>query len=130
MSHVNESTLRELYERFAQGDIVGFLSGCTDDVTFVVPGDAAVSGTFTKETFAELLAPIAERAGGTFREDVLDVCANDEHGVLLLHHQLEREGLARTYRTAHIVSFADGRISSWTEHPGSLAEFESAWGAP
>jgi ketosteroid isomerase-like protein len=129
MAHLNETILRDLYAKFAQGDISGFLDGCTDSVTFTVPGHAAVSGSFEKATFSDLLAPVMERSGGTFREDVLDVFANDEHGILLLHHHFERDGKARSYETAHIVEFAGGKIAAWREHPGSFAEFEEAWGA-
>jgi ketosteroid isomerase-like protein len=128
MPHPNETTLHDLYAVFAKGDIPGFLDGCTDDVTFTVPGNAAVSGAFKKPTFGELLAPVMERSGGTFQEDVLDVFANDDHGVLLLLHRFERDGEPRSYRTAHIIEFRDGKIASWEEHPGSVAEFEAAWG--
>jgi ketosteroid isomerase-like protein len=128
VTHPNEATLRDLYSKFAKGDIGGFLDGCIDAVTFLVPGQAAVSGSFTKATFGDLLAPVMERSGGTFREEVLDVFANDEHGVLLLHHYFERDGKARSYGTLHIVEFENGKIASWREYPGSLAEFEEAWG--
>jgi ketosteroid isomerase-like protein len=130
MAHPNETKLRDLYQKFGQGDIEGFLNGCTDDVTFTVPGKAAVSGDFVKSTFMQLLAPVMELSTGTFQEDVLEVFANDDHGVLLLLHRFTRDGQPREYRTAHIVEFASGSIAKWTEHPGSLAEFEEAWGAP
>ena len=130
MPHANETQLRTLYALFARGDIEGFLSGCTDDVTFTVPGSAAVSGEFTKATFMKLLAPVMERSGGTFQEEVLDVFANDDHGVLMLHHRFTRDGTEREYRTAHIVELRDGLIAKWTEHPGSPHEFEEAWGVP
>jgi ketosteroid isomerase-like protein len=128
VTHPNEDRLRDLYATFAKGDIPQFLDGCTDDVTFVVPGEAAVSGTFTKATFMDLLAPVMERSGGTFQEEVLDVFANDDHGLVLLHHTFDRDGEPREYRTAHIVELRDGQISAWAEHPGSLREFEQAWG--
>jgi hypothetical protein len=31
------------------------------------------------------------------------------------------------YQTAHLVAW-DGKIARWTEHPGSMREFEAAWG--
>jgi hypothetical protein len=76
----------------------------------------------------QLIGPVMEHSGGTFDEQVLDVFANDEHGVLLLIHKFIRLGVAREYRTAHIVEFQDGLIARWTEHPGSIREFEEAWG--
>jgi uncharacterized protein len=128
MSHPNEDFLRRLYALFAQGDLGGFLDGCTDDVTFTVPGNTPGSGTFTKDSFVAWITGVLGQTGGTFREDVLDVFANDDHGILLLHHEFDRDGQRRTYATAHVCELRDGLISTWEERPGSLREFEQAWG--
>jgi ketosteroid isomerase-like protein len=130
VAHPNEDTLRDVYAKFGRGDVEGFLAGCTDDVTFSVPGNAPVSGEFTKPSFSDLIRPVMERSAGTFREEILHVFANDEHGVLLLLHSFERDGQQRQYRTAHIVEFDHGAIAGWAEHPGSMSEFEEAWGPP
>jgi ketosteroid isomerase-like protein len=128
MMHPNEVHLRELYAKFSTGDLAGFLAGCTDDVTFTVPGTTLVSGVFTKETFVPWISSVMAASAGTFREEVLDVFANDQHGVLLLRHEFDRGG-KREYRTAHICALSNGKIARWTEHPGSQAEFEAAWGS-
>jgi len=53
---------------------------------------------------------------------------NDDHGILMLHHEFDREGQHREYLTAHAIEFAGGAISAWEERPGSMAELEAAWG--
>ncbi len=128
MGHPNEDRLRELYAAFAKGNLQGFLDGCTDDVLFAVPGYATVSGTYDRAQFPGWIEDVIGRTGGTFREDIVDVVANDEHGVLLLVHTFERDGERHEYQTSHLVDFRDSRISRWTEHPGSMREFEAAWG--
>jgi ketosteroid isomerase-like protein len=128
MSHSNEEVLRDLYAVFAKGDIEGFLDGCTDDVTFTVPGHAAVSGSYTKATFTDLISVVMGRSGGTFQEDLVDVFANDEHGAIVLIHRFDRDGTPRTYQTTHVVTFDGEKLATWAELPGSLAEFETAWG--
>ena len=128
MAHPNEDRLRKLYAIFAQGDLDGFLAGCTDDVTFAVPGRTPGSGRFTRATFVEWITGVIGQTAGTFQEHVLDVFANDEHGILLLHHEFDRDGKHREYHTAHVCQFVDGRISAWEERPGSMREFEEAWG--
>ena len=128
MAHANEEVLRDLYAIFAKGDMQGFLAGCTDDVSFSVPGTAAVSGEYTKGTFLDLIAPVMELSGGSFNEEVIDVFANDDHGVLLLRHSFTRADEPRDYLTAHIVTMRDDKIATWREYPGSLKEFEEAWG--
>ena len=64
MTHPNEDRLRDLYGVFAQGDLQGFLDGCTDDVTFTVPGNTPGSGTFTKATFAEWITGVLGQTAG------------------------------------------------------------------
>ncbi len=128
MAHAKERWLRELYERFAQGDLAGFLDGCTDDVVFAVPGYASVSGTYRRDEFTPWIVDTIAKTGGTFQEDVVDVVANDEHGVLLLVHHFYRDGDHHEYQTAHLVEFRDNQIARWTAHPGSMREFEAAWG--
>jgi ketosteroid isomerase-like protein len=126
--HPNEVRLRELYATFAKGDLQGFLDGCTEDVTFTVPGNTPGSGVFDKQTFIDWITGVLGQTAGTFREDVLDVFANDEHGILLLHHEFDRDGQHREYETAHACELSNGLISAWEERPGSLREFEEAWG--
>jgi ketosteroid isomerase-like protein len=128
VANPNEDRLRQLYELFAKGDLQGFLDGCTDDVTFTVPGNTPGSGTFTKQTFIEWITGVLGQTDGTFREYVLDVFANEDHGILLLHHEFYRDGKYRQYGTAHICVLRDGLISAWEERPGSTQEFEEAWG--
>jgi len=129
VSHPNEAWLRELYAVLGRGDVDGFLAACTDDIVFTVPGNSAVSGTFTRWTFRNMLRPAVERSGGTLRQDILHVIANDDHGVLLVEHRLERDGIPYRYRTAHLVEFRGTLLCAWTEHPGSLRELEEAWGS-
>jgi ketosteroid isomerase-like protein len=128
MAHPNEERLRDLYATFAKGDLQGFLDGCTDDVTFTVPADTPGSGTFSKATFVDWITAVLGQTGGTFQEQVLDIFANDEHGIVMLHHEFDRDAKHREYLTAHAVKLAAGRISAWEERPGSMAAFEAAWG--
>ncbi len=132
MAHPNEQRLRELYVLFAQGDMPAFLAGCTDDVAFTVPGPNQItrgepSAVFSKDTFVDLVTPVMQLSGGTFSEEVVDVFANDEHGVLLLVHRLQRDGQPVEYRTAHAVQLRDGKVASWREWPGDTLGFSRAW---
>jgi ketosteroid isomerase-like protein len=123
----NEEMLKKIYTSLNAGDFEGFLAGCTDDATFVIPGSTSVSGTFTGSRFMDLLAPVVDHSQGWFLEHVLAVAANDEHGIVLVFERFNRDGELRHYRTSHIITFRDGRIATWEEHPGSMADFEAAW---
>jgi ketosteroid isomerase-like protein len=128
LSHPNEQRLRHLYGRLDAGDLDAFLGGCTDDATFLIPGDTSANGLFTKEAFRGLLAPIIDRSGGRFLQHVLAIAANDDQAIVLLFHRFCSEGGIRQYRTAHHLELRNGRIAALEEYPGCQADFESAWG--
>jgi ketosteroid isomerase-like protein len=102
MGHVNERRLRELYATFARGDLASFLEGCTEDVFFAVPGYAWGGGTHSRDEFTPWIEATIARTGGTFQEDIVEVVANDEHGVVLLVHHFDRGGQHYEYQTEHV----------------------------
>ena len=131
MAHPNEEMLRAAYAAFARGDLDGYLDYCTADITFHVPGRSPVAGTFTRGQFHDpFIRTVMERSGGTFRETLIDVLAGDDHGVVLLLHELEREGQPQRYSTAHVYRIREGKLASFEEYPQDLYAFDEAWGAP
>ena len=65
---------------------------------------------------------------GSFREEVEDVLANEQHAVVLARHQFTRDGQPRHYRTAHVYDIRDGRLVNCWEQPQDLSLFDEAWG--
>jgi ketosteroid isomerase-like protein len=128
VTHTNETRLRQLYGQLDAGHLDTFLEGCTDDATFLIPGDGPVSGLWTKASFRALLGPIIADSRGLFLQHVLTVVANDDHAILLIFNRFFRDGRVRQYRTAHHLQLRDGRIVAWEEHPGCREEFDEAWG--
>lgn len=127
MSHPNEDLLAETYACFSRGDMPGFLALCDDDIKFDVPGRTPFSGIHTKADFAEWIGKVMEISNGTFGERPVHLIANDDHGVAILEHWLERDGRRIEYRTDHIWEFRNGKLSSWQERPGNEEEFNRAW---
>ncbi len=127
MTHPSEDLLHELYRRFTGGDVAGVLEMCTDDVVFEVPGNAPFSGRYTKTTFGDMIGQVMFISGGTFGERAVRIIANDDHGVALLDHWLERGGRRVEYRTDHIWQLRDGKFCSWLERPGNQEEFDRIW---
>jgi ketosteroid isomerase-like protein len=126
MPHANETLLAEAYACFARADMVAFLALCEDDIEFHVPGRTPFSGTHTKADFGAWMGKVMEICNGTFGEKPVDLIANDEHGVAILEHWLERDGRRIEYRTDHIWQFRNGRLSGWQERPGNEEEFNRA----
>jgi ketosteroid isomerase-like protein len=128
MAHPNEETLRAAYAAFARGDLDGYLSHCTDDITFHVPGRGRVAGDYTRAEFVTpFISRVIEETGGTFRETVIDAVANDHHGVVLASHTFERGGRTHAYETAHVYEIRDGKLASFAEYPADLYAFDEAW---
>ena len=128
MAHPNEEMLRRAYADFARGDLAAYLNVCTDTITFRVPGRSVVSGLFHRGEFAsKMIANVMEACGGTFRETVIDVVANDTRGVVLAHHAFERHGSTRSYNTAHVYRIEHGRLATFEEYPEDLYAFDAAW---
>ena len=72
------------------------------DAVWYVPGRNQLSGDYRGvDAILGLFAKIAELSGGTFRTDVHDVVANDEHAVGIYATRGEREG--RTYENRNVL---------------------------
>jgi ketosteroid isomerase-like protein len=128
MPHPNEQLLRDAYADFARGDLAAFLARCTDDMTFRVPGRTVVSGTFARDQVASpMISTVIAESGGTFRETVLDVLANDARGVVFARHEFARGGRSVGYDTAHVYRIVDGKLASFAEYPEDQHAFDEAW---
>ena len=81
------------------------------------PGRGAIAGSYQGKAGLYELARIAmEVTGGTFRDEVEDVLANDNHGQ------------SKEYRTAHVYDVRDGKLARCWEQSRDLATFDDAWG--
>ena len=128
MSHPHEQMLREPYGAFARGDLDGYLTHCTDDIVFHVPGRGKVAGTYARDQFASsMIKTVIDLTHGTFRETVLDVVANERRGVVLALHEMDRGSGPISYRTAHIYAIRDGKLAEFREYPEDLYAFDAAW---
>ena len=122
-----EADIREAYAAFGRGDVDGYLRACTDDFIFNVPGQGSLAGKFRgAEGLHDLARKAMEDTGGTFREDVEDVLANDQHAVVLARHYFTRHGKPKEYRTAHVYDVRDGKLAECWEQPRDPDAFEDA----
>jgi ketosteroid isomerase-like protein len=129
MTHPNETMLREAYAQFGRGDLEGYWSHCTDDFTFHVAGKSNAAGDFQgKERFFAMIGNVMGLTGGQFEETVEDAFADDDHGVVLVHHRFPRGGVEREYRSAHVYDIKDGKLAECWEQPRNQFVFDEAWG--
>lgn len=112
MPHTNEETLRKLYDALGRGDVPTVLELFTDDVQFHVSGRSQVSGDYVgKSVVLGFLGKLMELSGGTFRIKVLDVLANDEHGVVLTRETAQHDGRVLDNHAVHVWDMRGGACS-------------------
>ena len=81
-----------------------------------------------KDEVLGFFAQLAERAGGTFRVDVHDVLANDEHVVALVKGTAEREGKTLNDNGAQVFHVRGGKVTEEWFHPGDEYASDEFWG--
>jgi ketosteroid isomerase-like protein len=128
MAHPFEAVIREAYAAFAQGDVDGYLRACTEDFEFQVPGHGGIAGTYVGRGLHALAEKAMTITGGTFREDVEDVMANDEHAVVEARHRFRRGAILHDYKTGHLYTIRDGKLARCIEQPRDQDVFDEAWG--
>jgi len=112
MAHANEDTLRTVYEAFAKGDVATVMGLFTDDIKYHISGRSLVSGDYSgKDEVLGFFGKLMGLSGGTFQVEVLDILANDEHGVALTMERGQRDGKTLENRAVHVWDIRDGKCA-------------------
>jgi uncharacterized protein len=114
--HPNVALTRRGYDAFAKADLATMAEVIADDVTWHVLGVGPLSGTYhgRDEVFG-FFGRLAEETGGTFRLDVHDVLANDEHAVALCTLSASRGSKSVEFPVANVSHIRDGKVTEfWT----------------
>lgn len=128
MAHPNEDLVRRGYAAFATGDIATLTELFSDDIVWHVGGRSPITGDYRgKGEVLGFFAQLAVRAGGTFRTDVHDVLANDEHVVALVTLSAEREGKTLNDHGAQVFQVAGGMVTESWFHPGDQYASDEFW---
>jgi ketosteroid isomerase-like protein len=100
--HPNVALLRKGYAAFVVGDMQTVGSILADDVVGHAPGNNALSGDYIgKDQVFGYLAKFMALHEGTYRFEIHDLLANDEHGVLMVEEEWEKPKRYRN-RSMHI----------------------------
>ncbi len=119
MAHPNEELARRSLEAFSTGDMDAFAGLLDEDAVFHFPGRGPLAGDHQgKGQVLATLAKQGELSGGTFRVEVHDVLANDEHAVLLVRARAERGGKMWNDNGLLVFHTKNGKVSEAWLHPG------------
>ncbi len=114
--HSNVELTRRGYEAFAKGDLATLTELLADDVVWHVQGVGPLNGNYygRDEVFG-FFGRLAEETGGTFRLDVHDVLANDEHAVALCALSASRGNKSIEVPVANVSHLRNGKVTEfWT----------------
>ena len=121
MTHPNEELLSRGFEAFSKGDMGAVAALFADDIVWHSPGRGPLSGDHRgRDQVLGLFAKQAELTGGTFRVEVHDLLANDEHGVALTTARGERGGKAWEGKSVLVFHVREGKATEVWLHPDDL----------
>jgi uncharacterized protein len=92
MAHPNEDLVRRAFDAFAKGDVDTLRELFEQDAVWHAPGRNPLAGDHRGvDAILGYFARTMEVTGGTFRAELHDVVANDEHAVALYVGRGQRE---------------------------------------
>ena len=128
MTHPNEERTRAGLDAFARGDLAALDDLFADDIDWHVPGRSPLAGDYHgKQEVYGFLAKTQELSGGTFRLEVHDVLASDDHVVVLTIGHAERGGTSFTNPGVQVVHFRDGKLAESWFHPLDQYAVDEFW---
>jgi len=99
-----------------------------EDIRYHIPGRSPVAGNYEGiEQVLHLFARIFELSGGTFRTELHDVVANDEHATALFTIRGERAGKQLNDNMVQAYHIRDGRVSEAWSHQTDLYAVDEFW---
>jgi len=125
--HPNVELSRRGYDAFANADLATLTELIADDAVWHVRGLGPLNGDYRgRDQVFGFFGRLAEETGGTFRLDVHDILANDEHTVALCTASGTRGGKSIQVPVANVSHNRDGLITEfWTAaaEPEATLEF-------
>jgi len=114
--HPNLESARRGYQAFANGDLATVSELLADDIVWHVGGNNTLSGDYEgKEAVLSFFGRLMQETGGSFKNDIHDMLANDEHGVALVTQTATRGGTSIEGPVVQVFHMRDGKMTEfWT----------------
>ena len=126
--HPNLVIARAGYEAFDRGDMAAVSDLLSDDIVWHSGGSNVLTGDYGgKEAVLDFFSLLMRESGGTYRNDVHDMLANDEHGVALVTVSASRGGESYEGRVIHVFHMSDGKMTEFWSYPEDQSRFDEFW---
>jgi uncharacterized protein len=127
--HPNAELFRRGYTAFQSGDLDTVRSLFAADIVWNVAGHNHLSGAH--RGIDDVLAVFMrnfEETGGTFKVELHDILANDEHAVALATVSGQKDGKSMKDNYTHVVHLKDGRVTESWIYDEHQDEVDAFWG--
>ena len=112
--HPNAELLRKGYEAFDKGDMAVLTNLFAEDVVWHVAGTSPISGEHRgREAVFAAFAKTVELSGGSFKIELHDVLANDEHTVALTRATGSRQGRQLSSLDTDVYHMSNGKVTEF-----------------
>ena len=112
MAHPNEDLVRRGFDAFARGDVDTLRELIDQDAVWHAPGRNPLAGDHQGvEAILGFFARTMEITGGTFRAELHDAVANDEHAVAIYVSRGQREGRTLDGNVVLVSHIRNGRLA-------------------
>ena len=126
--HPNLVIARAGYEAFDRGDMAALSDLLSDDIVWHSGGSNVLTGDYAgKEAVLDFFSLLMRESGGTFRNDVHDMLANDEHGVALVTVSASRGGESFEGRVIYVFHMSDGKMTEFWAYPEDQSRYDEFW---
>jgi uncharacterized protein len=129
MAHPNADLVRDGYAAFQRGDLDTLQHQYfAQDIRYHIPGRSPLAGDYEGiEQVIQLFIRVFELSGGTFRIELHDVVANDEHAAALLTIHAERAGRQLNDNMVQTFHIRDGKAVEIWSHQTDLYAVDEFW---
>jgi ketosteroid isomerase-like protein len=111
MAHPNEELVRRGYAAFAEGDMETLRELFDPEIVWHFPGRSVLAGDHRgPDAVLGVFGRTMELTAGTFRVEVHDVVADDQHTIGLHLATGEREGRTLEDREVLVFHLRDGKV--------------------
>ncbi len=126
--HPNAELLRKGYEAFDKGDMATLTELFSEDVVWHAPGSNPVSGVHRgRDAVFAALAKVTQLSGGSFKTELHDALANDEHAVALTRTTGSRQGRQLNSLEAVVYHVSNGKATEFWSFPEDQRRSDEFW---
>lgn len=126
--HSNATIIRRGYTAFNSGDMETLRTLFTEDSVWHVPGRNQLSGDKQgREAVFAYFGKLGELTGGSFKVELHDLLANDEHVVGLQASTGQRNGKTLRDNGALVFRMRNGQVIEGREHTFDQQGSDAFW---